>query len=81
MRANEFVSENFAVGKHPGEFLGEYPSIETTLGEATHPDLVQYGKKREKQLHRDLDVSKNSEPPDYDLKPEKNWTDVKYCSK
>jgi|LakMenEpi03Aug12_release.lakeMendotaPanAssembly.Ray.scaffolds.fasta_scaffold447882_2 hypothetical protein len=80
MRANEFVTENFVTGKHPGEFLGEYPSIETTLGEATHPDLVKYGKKREKQLHRDLDVSKNFDPPDYYYKPEKNWTDVEYAA-
>jgi hypothetical protein len=59
-------------------FLGEYPSIETTLGEATHPDLVKYDKKFQKQLHRDLDVGQGKGKKtdiDYDS-DEKGWPDL-----
>ena len=75
------VAENFADGKNPEEFLGEYPSIETTLGEATHPDLVKYDKKQEKQLHRNLDISKGTGKdfsPDYDS-DEKDWSDLDHA--
>ena len=60
------------------EFLGKYPSILTTLGEATHPDLVKYDKKFQKQLHRDLDVGQRKGKKidiDYDS-DEKDWSDL-----
>lgn len=60
------------------EFLGEYPSIETTLGEATHPDLVKYDKNFQKQLHRDLDVGQGKgKKIDIDYhSDEKDWSDL-----
>jgi hypothetical protein len=59
-------------------FLGEYPSIQTTLGEATHPDLVKYDKKFQKQLHRDLDVGQGKgKKIDIDYhSDEKGWSDL-----
>ena len=57
MRAQEFSAK---------PFRGPYPSIQTTLGEAKYPGVVNYGPRQEKQLHRDLDIAKNVDVGTYD---------------
>jgi len=73
----ESVQQHVKPGVAEG-FLGEYPSIETTLGEATHPDLVKYDKNFQKQLHRDLDVGQGKgKKIDIDYhSDEKDWSDL-----
>lgn len=63
-------------------FIGKYPSIATTLGEATRSDLVKYDKRREKQLHRDIDIAqgkiKDLDDLNYDS-DEKDWGDLEHA--
>ena len=72
------TNESLVYGRNTEIFLGEYPSIETKLGEETHPDLVKYDKNFQKQLHRDLDVGQGKGKKtdiDYDS-DEKDWSDL-----
>ena len=72
------TNESLVYGRNTETFLGEYPSIETKLGEETHPDLVKYDKNFQKQLHRDLDVGQGKGKKtdiDYDS-DEKDWSDL-----
>jgi len=73
MRLYEFLNDNPV-------FRGPYPSIETTLGEAT-PDLIKYGRQQQTDIHNQLNIAGDQKrgKVDPDDKDEEDWNDLDYA--